>query len=303
MTTFRGTAPEVFEARQAKLFFQTYTQDPEQFSQIFNMETSSKAYEDAFRMSGLGSFVLKAEGTPVSYSDPVQGPRRRTVHSTYALGFRVTMEAEADAQYDVIDRMPSDLAESARNHRETLAWAAVEDTFDGTTYTGLDGLSLVNTAHTTLRPEVGTLSNEVSPGVALSETGLETALQNLRDTQDENGRRVGGGIKAKWLVVPTDLMHTAMKLLKTEKKFDSTDNNVSVVATSQSGIQDFATPYISDTDDWWLVANKHGMNWFERMPLTTDSGRDNQTKDRFFDAMYRASIMFTNWRGVVGSEV
>tara|TARA_Y100000310_G_scaffold344025_1_gene454596 strand:- start:1359 stop:2270 length:912 start_codon:yes stop_codon:yes gene_type:complete len=303
MTTFRGTTPDVFEARQAQLFFATYKQDPELFSQIFNMLSSNKAYEDAFRVSGLGTFVAKAEGTAISFSDPVQGPRRRTVHTTYALGFRVTMEAEADAQYDVIDRMPSDLAESAKNHRETLAWAAFEDTFDGTTYTGLDGLSLVSTAHTTLRPEIGTLSNEISPGIALSETGMESALQRLRDTQDENGRQIGAGIKAKWLVVPTDLMHLAQKLLKTDKQFDSANNTVSVVASSQSGVQDFASPYIGDTNDWWLVANKHGMNWYDRMKLTTDSGRDQSTSDRFFTATYRASIMFTDWRGLIGSEV
>ena len=303
MTTFRGTAPDVFEARQAKLFYAEYAQDPELFKTLFNMLSSSKAYEDAFRMSGLGTFVAKAEGTAISYSDPVQGPRRRTVHTTYALGFRVTMEAEADAQYDVIDRMPGDLAESAKNHRETLAWGALEDTFDGTTYTGLDGLSLVSTVHTTLRPEVGTLSNEISPGVALSETGLEAAMQRMLDTQDENGRQIGTSIKAKWLVTGTSLTYLAQKLLKTEKKFDSADHNVSIVATSQSGIQDLASPQIADANDWWLVANKHGLNWYDRERLTTDSGRDNNSKDRFFDAFYRASIMFTDWRGLIGSEV
>ena len=303
MVTFRTNAPDVFEAREARLFFAEYSQDEPLYKQLFNMLTSAKAYEDAFRMSGLGTFVAKAEGTPVTYSDPVQGARRRTVHTTYALGFRVTMEAEADAQYDVIDRQPGDLAESAKDHQETLAWAALEDTFDGTTYTGLDALSLVSTVHTTLRPEIGTLSNELSPGIALSETGLENALQNLKNTQDENGRRIGNGLRADKLIVPTDLMHTAMKLLKTEKKVGSGDNDISVVTSSQSGITDMTSPHIADANDWWLTANKHGLNWYTRMELTTDSGRDNSTKDRYFDAMYRASIMLTDWRGLVGSEV
>jgi hypothetical protein len=307
MATFRTNLPEVFEAREAELFFKEFEMDPLLYPMVFNITPSNKAYEDAFRVSALGTFRLKAEGAPVSYDDPVQGVRRRVVHSTFALGFRVTMEAQMDAQYDVIDRMPGDLADSARNHQENLAWGLFNDAFAGATHTGLDTLSLVNTAHTMLKPPTPgtTLSNEISPGVALSTTGLEAALTRMRTTQDEQGRQIGQTIRPKMLIVPPDLEHIAATLLQTDKIVDSTDNNINTVATSRTGVTDFVVPFLTDTDNWFLVADKrkHGITWYNRMELTTDNGRDTQTKDRLFDAMYRSSIAIREWRGVIGSQV
>lgn len=304
MPTFRGTLPEVFEARQAELLFKNYTMYPSTYSKVFNVETSSKAYEDWFEVTGLGVFRLKPEGTPVTYDDPVQGTRRRIVHSTYALGYRVTMEAQADAQYDVIDQQPKDLGEAAREHDEILAWTPFNNATSTTLAMTGDGLALASTAHTIYKPKstTTTYSNLASPGVALSTTGLEAALTSMKLVKSREDRFVP--YEPAFLVINPTLDHLAHQLLNTEKEAFTNENQVSTVASSRTGIMPVSTPYITDTDNWALVVKKsqHKLCYYVRMKLTFDSSTDSQTKDRLFDAVKRNSVVCKDWRGTYFSQ-
>jgi hypothetical protein len=298
---FRSSLPDVFEDAQADLFYQRYAMLELLYPQLFNVRTSTKGHEDSFKISGLGPFATKPEGTPISYDQAAQGPRRRTVHTTFALGYRVTMEAQEDAQYDVIDMLPEDLGDAARDHQENLAWALFNDAFAGSTYTGLDGLALCSTAHTTLKFRGSTLSNSLSPGVALSVTSIESMLTNMQLTQSEEGRRTP--IHPAILLIHPDNAHEAYRLLETDNEPHTTEFKKNAVKSSRTGVVPLAVPYLSGSDNHWLISrkNQHSVTWFARKEVTHDSGKDSQTKDSLFDAHYRASVVFRDWRGTVGS--
>jgi phage major head subunit gpT-like protein len=293
----------------AQLFFKEYDAEPLYYPQLFNVVPSTKAYEDWFEVTGLGTFRLKPEGTPVSYDTPVQGPRRRVVHQTFALGFRATKEAIADAQYDVLDQQATDLGAAGREHQDILAFSAVNDFFTGTTYKLADPSGtdqpIVDTDHGIWKPKTAgaTSSNKVNPGVALGVTGLESAMTLLRLTKTREDRYTN--LRAKTLLIHPSKEHRAYELLQTEMKVDSNENNKSTVSSSRTGISALSVPYLSSEDDWFLFADKgkHKLTWHSRMDMTFDTGTDFQTKDSMSDAMYRASIAVKDWRGIVGSDV
>jgi len=290
----------------AQLFFMEYDVEPLYYKQLFNVVPSTKAYEDWFEVTGLGTFRLKAEGTPITYDSPVQGPRRRVVHQTFALGFQATKEAIADAQYNVIDQQATDLGAAGREHQDILAFSAVNDFFAGSTYLMADGQPVVDTAHTILKPKnpaANTTSNQVDSGVALSVTGLEAAMTLLRLTKTREDRFTN--LKAKTLLIHPSKEHKAYELLQTEFKVDSNENNKSTVATSRTGITALSVPHLSSEDDWFLFADKgkHKLTWHARQDMEFDSGRDFQTKNTMSDASYRSSIAVKDWRGIVGSNI
>jgi phage major head subunit gpT-like protein len=301
MATFRGTAPELLEKRCRRVYFNEYRMQPPVYSKVANVIKSSQAFEDTLKVAGLGTLALKPEGTPVAYDDPVQGTRKRTVHSTYALGFRVTMEMLQDEQYNIIDKMPQDLGRSTADHKERIFFDLFNNAF-GTAYTGLDALQLCSTAHVLLKAGTTGISNRANPGVALSVSGLESAMTNFSLTRDESGRYIS--LTPKMLLIHPNEQHNAVQLLKTQKEPFTAENQVSTVSTSQTGIVDTQSPHLSDTDAWFLLSGKaqHSIIFYNRMPVTFSNTKDSQTKDSLFDAMYRASVTFDDWRGVYGSQ-
>ena len=121
MATYSANFPELLEKRLREVYFNRYNMEPKRYPQVFNVKKSSNAFEDAIKVSGLGTLTVKPEGQPIGYDDPVQGTRKRTVHTTYALGFRVTMEMQMDDLYGIIEQMPRDLADATIDHQENLA--------------------------------------------------------------------------------------------------------------------------------------------------------------------------------------
>lgn len=306
MAVFRATLPEIYEARQAQLFYQELDMEPMLYTQVANVESTTKAYFDWFEVSGLGQFRLKPEGTPISYDDPIQGTRRRVLVSTFGLGYRVTMEAMDDALYDVIDQHPKDLGNAGREHQEIFFWGMLNDSFAGVSNTTIDGLSICNTAHVILKPKdptAATYSNQLSPAVALSVTGIESAITNMRLTKSREDRFTP--LVPATLVIHPSLSHLAYQILDTQKAPFTNENQSNTVRTSRTGITAIDSPYLSDQESWWLLASKgkHKLTFINRMDLTFSSGRDSQTKDHLFDGMYRAAVVTKEWRGIVGSNV
>lgn len=310
MASFRGIAPELLEPFVNHIYWQEYNQGDVLYTKIFNNKPTGMAFVDEFSVAGLGRFVQKPEGTPVSYSDPVQGDRRRTIVLTFALGFRVTMEMREDEQHGIIAKMPADLAMAARDSQERLAWGLVNVLFtaaDDTVNAGLpegDGTRrpLFDTGHVPLRNAGATQSNRLNPGVALSTAGLESALTIFRTQQGEEERFVN--------ISPNLLLHhpneefVAAQLLETEKEVNTAENQINAVKGSRIGVANFQSPYITDTDSWslWNTA-KSPVDWIDRKGLTGPvQGSDSQSFDQFFISHYRAAVQVNgNWRSAVGS--
>lgn len=306
MGTFTFNHPELLERDEKDIFFKSFGMIDLMYTLLFNTKTSTKAYEDGMRVAGLGTFHTKAEGTPVGFDDPVSGVRVRTVHTTYALGFRVTMEMSEDDQHDIISQMPADLGDSARDHQERLAWSLVNDAFAGDTYTGLAGgggsaEALCISTHSNLKTATAQ-SNILSPAVALSVTGLESLMTQASTTTSDEDRYIN--LAQTKLIFHPNLQHTAHVLLNTEFRSGSSDNDRSTVVSSRSGIAPLhvnGVPYLSSQTAWFLCGDAD-LTWNNRKSLTFDRAKDSDSFDQKFYGHYRASVMFREWRGFWGSN-
>jgi hypothetical protein len=301
MSSASANFPELLEPFVTKIFFDRLNGIAPVFPSWMNVESSSRAFEEHFRVAGVGSFVTKAEGTPITYDDPVQGARVRTVHTTYALGIRITMELREDDQHGIISRMAGDLADAARDHRDRLAHDLPNNAFATTFFTGLDGAALCGT-HTNLKTGTSQ-SNSLSPAVALSISGIQSAMTNMRTTTNESDRFIS--LTPAMLLIPPALQFTAAEILDSQDRPDTTDRATNVTSTSRTGVRATVSEYLTDTDNWFLISRKdqHTATWWNRKTVTPDSSMDSQTKDMLYDSHYRASVAFYDWRGWVGSNV
>lgn len=305
MTTMTATIPEALETRAKEYFFSTFTMLPLMFPELFRRQPSTKRFEDRIRAAGFGTFMEKPEGAPVAFDDPIEGQRRRSTHTVFGLGYRATWEAIEDDQWDVLDVMPSDLGEAARDHMERIAWAVENDGYTGTSFTGLDALSLYSTVHTSLRPGVGTQSNSLSPALALGVAGLESAMNVARTTLSEEGRQLN--VMLRKLLYHPNLQHVAFTLLNTEFRPGSSDNDRSTVVSTRSGItpvEDQGVPYLTSQTAWSVHSSgqKEALRWYDRAQLFFERGRDSVTFDQLHWAAYRAHPAIGEWRGHVGSN-
>ena len=304
MAQFTAGFPEAMETRQKQIFFQNYTMQELMFSKLFERKTSTKHFEDRIRYAGLGTMRLKPQGQPVSFDDPVEGTRIRTVHQTFALGTRATWEALSDDQWDILSKMPADLGEAAYDHQERLAWSLINDGFDGAVFTGLGGDTLFADDHALLK-SAATGSNELVPPVALSTTGIEDAITLMRTTVGEEGRFINVN-NSKLLYHPA-LAHTAYVLLNTERRVGTNEWDVSTVQSTRTGITPVVpegVPYLSSETAWSLHAapGKNSLVWNDREKLFYEKAKDNLTFDQLHWAAYRASVMFSEWRGNLGGN-
>ncbi len=306
MTIMTANFPEAMETRAKEWFFRNFMMQPLMFPGLFSRRPSTKRFEDRIRAAGFGTFMEKGEGAPVAFDEPLEGQRRRTTHSVFGLGYRATWEAVEDDQWDILDQMPADLGDSARDHMERTAWALETSGYTtGAGFDGLDALSLYNTAHTSLRPGVGTQSNSLSPALALGVAGLEAAMNAARTTLSEEGRQLV--VVLRKLLYHPNLQHTAYTLLNTEYRPGSSDNDRSTVVSTRSGItpvEDQGVPYLTSQTAWSVHSSgrKEGLLWYDRANLFFERGRDAVTFDQLHWAAYRAHAAVGEWRGHVGSN-
>jgi phage major head subunit gpT-like protein len=306
MATLTPQFFQLLEAEQKTVFFNEHEAQETKYTQLFDVVGSTKAYEDRIKVARLGTFVQKPEGTPVSYDDPAQGTQVRTVHQTFALGWRATEEMMEDDQFNVMSQMSKDLGASAADHMERLAWSLVNDGFTGASFTGLENDVLFSTTHTLLKGSTATVnrSNVLSPAVALSQTGIEAIMNMVATAQSDEGRFIN--VNPKFLVIHPNLAHTAHVLLNTEFKPGSSDNDRSTVISSRSGLVPLAVPYLSSQTAWFVFSGPgqsgSTLQWNNRKSLTMSRQQDSDTFDQKFTARYRASVMWSEWRRNFASQ-
>lgn len=304
MATLTPQFYQLLATDKKTVFFDEYDSIPKLYPRLFDVRTSTTAWEDRVAVARLGTFVLKPEGTPISYDDPAQGTQVRTVHQTFGLGWRATKEMMQDDQHNVMDRMSADLADSAADHEERLAWGLINDAFTGTSYTGLEGDILFSATHTLLKGNIGTVNrtNILSPAVALSVTGLEAMMNLVSTAQSDEGRFIQ--VNPTILLVPPALQHAAHVLLNTEKRPGTADNDLNSVHSSRNGLSVLVSPYLTSPTNWYLFAapGKNSLTWNNRQSLDLNTSQDSDTRDMKFTSTYRASVMFSDWRSSFGSQ-
>lgn len=278
-----------------------YDEYPEEYSRVFQVDKSSKAYEEDVLLTGFGYAVEKPEGGEYTTDSGQEGWTRRYTHRTVALGFDVTEEAIEDNRYmDLGAKYAAALARSMRQTKEVYAAAILNNATDGTNYPGGDGVALLSTAHPLVG--AGTGSNTLSAAADLSESSLEDALILVRTTKDDRG--LPAMIKPKQLVVPPNEEFNAIRILASQLRVDTANNDVNAIKMKGFfGSMPEVLTNLTDTDAWFVTTDaKDGLKVLNRTPLVMPKVTiDPKTGNFCYRARERYSEGFTDWRGVFGS--
>jgi hypothetical protein len=281
------------------LFGLEYKTYGEQHKEIFETETSERSFEEETKLSGFSAAPVKNEGSAIAYDNGQEAWTARYNHETIALGFSLTEEAIEDNLYDTLSsRYTKALARAMAYTKQTKAAAILNNGFSST-YKGGDGVELFSTAHPIVSG--GTNSNEPSTPADLNETSLEAAVIQIAAWTDERGLLIAA--KPRKLVVPPNLMFVATRLLETELRVGTADNDINAIKNNGSIPEGYTVNnFLTDTDAWFLTTDvPNGLKHFVRTPLATSMDGDFDTGNVRYKARERYSFGWSDPLGVFGS--
>ena len=283
------------------LFGLEYKRYENQHSEIYTTESSDRAFEEEVMLSGFGQAQVKPEGSGITFDNAQETFTARYSHETVALGFTITEEAIEDNLYDrLASRYTKALARSMANTKQVKAvnpliqGLPTTDNFDSG-----DGVSLFNTAHPTIS---GTVSNTLATQADLNETSLEQAMIDIAALTDERGLKIAArGLK---MIIPSELKFTAERLMKTENRVGTADNDINAIRSMGMVPQGFVVNnFLTDTDAFYIITDvPNGMKYFERAPITTKMEGDFDTGNMRYKARERYSFGVSDFRGIFASE-
>jgi hypothetical protein len=281
------------------LFGMEHARYDNEWSSIFATENSDRAFEEEVELSGFGNAKTKAEGESVEFDDAQEAFTSRYTHETIALAFSITEEAVEDNLYDSLSsRYTKALARSMANAKEVKGANVLNRAFNSS-FTGGDGLELCSTAHITVAG--GTYKNELSTAADLNETSLEQAMIDIAGFIDNRGLKVA--IKARKMIIPVNLQFIAERLLKTDLRTGTADNDISAVKSMNVVPEGYTVNhYLSDTDAFFIITDApNGLKYFNRAPVKTSMEGDFNTGNVKYKARERYSFGWSDPRGIFGS--
>lgn len=271
---------------------------PTEYTQIFDKFSSDKAFEEEMGFSGFGLFQIKPEGAAISYDSARQGFRAVYRHDTYTLGFIITKEMIEDDQYAVIgQKRASALAESMRETREVVHANILNRGFNSS-YVGADGKELFSTSHPLFAG--GTWSNTLAVAADLSEAALEQAAIDISGFTDDRGNKKR--FMAKKLIVPKELMFEAQRILKTDGRVGTANNDLNALKTLGIIPEMVVNHYLTDADAWFIKTNApDGLKTFDRVADSFDDTTDFDTTNLKYMGRMRFVAGWTDPRGAYAS--
>ena len=281
------------------LFGMEYSRYGEEHKEIFETESSERSFEEETKLSGFSAAPVKNEGAVVSYDNGQEAWTARYNHETIALGFSLTEEAIEDNLYDSLSaRYTKALARAMSYTKQTKAAAVLNNGFSSS-YAGGDGVELFSTLHPLVSGGVN--SNEPSTPADLNETSLEAAVIQIAAWTDERGLLIAA--KPKKLIVPPSLMFVATRLLQTELRVGTADNDINALKTNGSIPEGYAVNhFLTDTDAWFLTTDvPNGLKHFVRTPLSQSMDGDFDTGNVRYKSRERYSFGWSDPLGVFGS--
>jgi|TARA_S200002703_G_scaffold138698_1_gene129044 hypothetical protein len=281
------------------LFGLEYNRYENEHSEIFDSESSDRAFEEEVILSGFGSAPVKSEGEGVSFDTANEGYTARYTHETIAMAFAITEEAIEDNLYDrLAGRYTRALARSMANTKQVKAANVLNNAFNSS-FTGGDGVELCSAVHPLTNG--GTFANELSTAADLSETSMEQALIDIAAFVDERGLKVA--LQGAKLIIPKELQFTAERILKTPQRVGTSDNDINAMASMGMIPQGYrVNHYLTDTDAFFIMTDApNGMKQFVRAPIKTAMEGDFDTGNVRFKARERYSFGFSDPRGIFGS--
>ena len=270
------------------LFGLEYKKYGEEHKEIFESETSERSFEEETKLSGFSAAPVKSEGSAIAYDNAQEAWTARYNHETIAMGFSLTEEAMEDNLYDSLSaRYTKALARAMAYTKQVKAAAILNSGFSAATTYG-DGVALFSTAHPLVNG--GTNSNTFTTPADLNETSLEASVIQIAAWTDERGLLIAA--KPRKLVVPPALMFVATRLLETELRVGTTDNDINALKNNGSIPEGYTVNhYLTDTNAWFLTTDvPNGLKHFTRMPLQTSMDGDFDTGNNRYKARERYSF-------------
>lgn len=287
-----------------KVFMETYKELPEQFSKVFNVQTSNKAIETDLRMGGFGLWEKKDSAGSVKYQDPTETQALQYIHEEFASGFTVERKLVDDEQYNQISKMGKSLGRAARATIETKAAEVLNTAF---TQNGFDGVPLISTNHKRL--DGGTMSNRLqaadgasSADGKLTDANLKAALIQTRRQVDDRGIKIQ--VQPKKLIVPATLEYTAKTILGS-MNISATGNGTGMT-NDKNVIKDHlevvVLDYLTSDTAWFLLdPTVAELNFFWRKRLEFQNTTDFDTMQAKYRGYMRFSCGYSDYRGIFGS--
>jgi hypothetical protein len=280
------------------LFGLEYGRYDAEHSQIFETETSDRAFEEEVMLSGFGNARVKSEGGSIVYDNATETFTARYTHETIALGFAITEEAVEDNLYDRVSaRYTKALARSMANTKQVKAANVLNNAFDSN-FAGGDGVELCSTAHPLV---AGTLSNELATAADLNETSLEQALIDIAAFTDERGLLIS--TQGRKLIIPSELQFVAERLTQSQLRVATADNDINALRNMGMIPEGYVVNhYLTDPDAFFIKTDiPNGFKLFQRSPIRTSMEGDFDTGNVRYKARERYSFGFSDPRCVFGS--
>jgi len=284
------------------LFGLEYKRYGEEHKEIYETETSERSFEEETKLSGFSAAPVKNEGTAIAYDNAQEAWTARYNHQTIALGFSLTEEAVEDNLYDTLSaRYTKALARAMAYTKQVKAAAVLNNGFNTSgSYNGGDGVSLFNTAHPLVSG--GTNSNTQSTATDLNETALENAVIQIAAWTDERGLLIAA--QPRKLIVPPGNQFVATRLLETELRVSTADNDINAIKNNGSIPEGYSiNHFLTDSDSYFLTTDvPNGMKHFVRTPLSTSMDGDFDTGNVRYKARERYSFGWSDPLGMWGSQ-
>ena len=300
MAISRAQLAKELEPGLNALFGMEYDRYENEHAEIFDTESSDRAFEEEVLIVGFGNASVKEEGQGVEFDSASEGFTARYTHETVALAFSLTEEAVEDNLYDRLGaRYTKALARSMAHTKQVKAANVLNNAFSSS-FAGGDGKSLIATDHPLAHG--GTLANRATTMADLNETSLENALINISTFVDD--RNMILAMKGTKLIVPPQLQFVADRLLETPGRVGTADNDINAIRNMGLLPEGYAVNhFLTDTDAFFiLTACPDGFKHFERTPITTSMEGDFDTGNVRYKARERYSFGFSNPRCVFGSQ-
>lgn len=295
-----GSHPKLLWPGVHAIWGQVYDSHPVEYTDLFEVKSSTRAYEQDVQVTGFGLAPVKSEGAPIAYDSEAQGWVSTYAHIAYALGFTVSKEEIADNQYkQVASRRAQANAFSIQQTIENVSAFLYNNAFVTTYFKMPDGQALIDTAHK--NPDGGTFSNELSPGADLSEASLEDLSIQIMEATQSRGLKIS--VMPKSLHVPPQEWYNANRILKSTLQSGTANNDINALKATNAfpgGIK--ICHYFTDSNNWFVRTNiPNGMTFFWRDRPEFSQDNDFDTKNAKAATYLRFSVGCTDPRGLYGS--
>lgn len=296
-----GTHPKLLWPGIHATWGQMYAEHATEYTNLYSIEDSGKAYEQDVQITGFGLAPVKGQGAPIQYDSEVQGIVTTYTHIAYALGYIVTYEELRDNLYEEVSmRRAKANAFSINQTVENAAAFLYNNAFATTYFTTGDSAALCSASH--VNATGGTYSNVLSPAADLSEAAIEDLSIQIMGTQNDRGLLIN--IMPESLHIPRQEWYNANRILKSVLQSNTANNNINVLKATNAfpkGIQ--MNHYFTAPHAWFVSTNcPNGMTMFWRDRPQFDQDNDFDTKNAKAATYMRFSLGCTDPRGIFASN-